>query len=117
MLTPVWEIAMDRTMQLIAPARDYENRTPTFRFSGGEFRIGLDGQIVCMESHRTLANSNGAHLWITEHAVKADVPSALRATRPPDTKPISPIEDIAVRKNIHPSKQGSLKWPLSSVDE
>ena len=78
---------MDRTMQLIAPSRDYENRTPTFRFSGGEFRIGMDCQIVCCDTHRTLANSDGAHPWIDTHADKRDKQAAKRSTRKPGVQP------------------------------
>lgn len=90
---------MERT-QLFTAARDYENRTQTYRWSfGEEFRIGLDGQIVDVSTHLTLANSNAAHQWIAEHAHRNDVLGATRATRPPDTKPSSPIESIAQRRN------------------
>jgi hypothetical protein len=81
--------------------RDYLNRTPTYRWTRGEFRIGADCQIVCNETHRTLASSNGAHDWISENAHRDDRDRATRATRPPDAKPISPINDITQRRNIY----------------
>ena len=93
--------AMERMNQLTAPARTYDSCTPTFGWTRGEFRIGMDCQIVCCETNRTLANSSGAHLWIANHANKRDKSRATRTTRPPTDDRPSAISDIALRKNIY----------------
>ena len=92
---------MERTTQLFTPERDYLNRTMTFRWRRGEFRVGIDGQIVDVATHLTLCNSNDAHAWIEEYAHKQDRALATRATRPPSDHVPSAIDDIALRKNIY----------------
>ena len=76
---------------------DYERRFNTYRYRGGTFRFGADGQIVDVETHQTICNSNDAIEWINANAHKQDVTLALRHAYPPDYRHTTAISDIAVR--------------------
>lgn len=74
---------------------------PSYVYDHGWLRVGIDGQLVDVETHRTLCSSNDAIAFAQEHVRGAERERLLKVLYPP-TAPPSPLADISQRKDGRP---------------
>jgi hypothetical protein len=64
---------------------DYTTSVMHYRLiDGGHIRVGMDSQLVYVETHLTAASSQDAHAFVDKHVVNSDRAAVKRLTYPPN---------------------------------